>query len=50
MTPPVMPPIKCPSGNHPIFVREDGSIVAHYDGDGRRCKSSEQKFMEQDKQ
>lgn len=37
-------PIPCPTCTGPIFVREDSSIVAHYNGDGDRCAANETKM------
>ena len=30
-------PVQCPVEDHPILVRADGSILAHYDSDGSIC-------------
>lgn len=37
-------PVQCPMGTHPIFVRPNGSIVAHYGADGKRCPASEKQY------
>ena len=39
-------PVKCLAGDHPIFVRETGSIVAHYDANQGKCSANETGYGE----
>lgn len=36
--------VKCPMGEHLVFLRENGLVVAHHGSDGSRCPASEQMF------
>lgn len=38
------PLVPCPSCTGPIFVRQDQTIVSHYNGDGVRCSANETKY------
>ena len=39
-------PVKCPCGNHPVFVRESGAIVEHLDAQGEPCVANGKKFAD----
>jgi hypothetical protein len=32
--------LKCPAGDHPVFVYKSGAIVPHYNGNGLPCKAN----------
>lgn len=34
-------PVPCPVCGSPVLVRVSGDIVAHYDGDGNKCRANE---------
>jgi hypothetical protein len=37
----------CPTCKAPVFVRPNGNIVAHYNGDGDRCSANETRYQPQ---